>query len=76
MTYDVLSGMKDTSKAPLDVCLGDLGLDSLMSVEVKQTLERQADLVLSPSQVRQLTLRDLQRMDNNEEMTTPTQQGK
>ncbi|KAK3875727.1 hypothetical protein Pcinc_019416 [Petrolisthes cinctipes] len=67
-------GMKDTSKAPLDVCLGDLGLDSLMSVEVKQTLERQADLVLSPSQVRQLTLRDLQRMDNNEEAPTSPQQ--
>lgn len=67
-------GMKDTSKAPLDVCLGDLGLDSLMSVEVKQTLERLADLVLSTDQVRQLTLRDLQRMDSKEETATPSHQ--
>lgn len=55
--------MKDVSKAPLDVTLGDLGLDSLMSVEVKQTLEREADLVLTAAQVRELTLRVLQDMD-------------
>lgn len=56
-------GMKNVSKAPLDVTLGDLGLDSLMSVEVKQTLEREADLVLTAPQVRDLTLRMLQDMD-------------
>lgn len=43
--------------------MGDLGLDSLMGVEVKQTLEREADLVLSPTQVRDLTLRALQDLD-------------
>lgn len=47
----------------MDVTLGDLGLDSLMSVEVKQTLEREADIVLSAAQVRELTLRILQDMD-------------
>lgn len=56
-------GIKDVSKAPMDISLGDLGLDSLMSVEVKQTLEREADLVLSPTQVRELTLRALQDLD-------------
>lgn len=55
--------MKDVSKAPMDVTLADLGLDSLMSVEVKQTLEREADIVLSAAQVRELTLRILQDMD-------------
>nr|XP_045622655.1 fatty acid synthase-like [Procambarus clarkii] len=59
-------GMKNISKAPLDVTLGDLGLDSLMSVEVKQTLEREADLVLTPAQVRDLTLRMLQDMDKQD----------
>lgn len=48
----------------MDISLGDLGLDSLMSVEVKQTLEREADLVLSANQVRDLTLRALQDLDN------------
>lgn len=56
-------GVKDVSKAPMDVTLADLGLDSLMSVEVKQTLEREADIVLSAAQVRELTLRILQDMD-------------
>lgn len=57
-------GVKDVSKAPMDVTLGDLGLDSLMSVEVKQTLEREADIVLSAAQVRELTLRLLLDMDS------------
>lgn len=47
----------------MDISLGDLGLDSLMGVEVKQTLEREADLVLSATQVRDLTLRALQDLD-------------
>lgn len=50
----------------MDISLGDLGLDSLMSVEVKQTLEREADLVLSPTQVRELTLRALQDLDKGD----------
>ena len=49
----------------MDISLGDLGLDSLMSVEVKQTLEREADLVLSATQVRDLTLRALDDLDKN-----------
>ena len=44
----------------LDSSLGDLGLDSLMGVEVRQTLEREHDLVLSMREIQQLTLRDLQ----------------
>lgn len=47
----------------MEMSLGDLGLDSLMSVEVKQTLEREADLVLSATQVRDLTLKALQELD-------------
>lgn len=59
-------GVKDLSKVPLEVTLGDLGLDSLMSVEVKQTLEREADLVLTAAQVRELTLKMIQEMENPE----------
>lgn len=46
----------------LDSSLADLGLDSLMSVEVRQTLERELNLVLSMREVRQLTLRRLQEL--------------
>lgn len=45
-----------------DTSLADLGLDSLMGVEVRQTLEREHDLVLSMRDVRQLTLRKLQEL--------------
>lgn len=44
----------------LDSSLADLGLDSLMGVEVRQMLEREHDLVMSMRDIRQLTLRKLQ----------------
>ena len=49
----------------MDVSLGDLGLDSLMGVEIKQTLERDYDFVLSTAEIRQLTIRKLQELSNN-----------
>lgn len=42
-----------------DSSLGSLGLDSLMSVEVKQVLEREFDLVLSMKEIRALTITSL-----------------
>lgn len=38
----------------------DLGLDSLMAVEIKQGLEREYETVLSTQEIRELTIRDLQ----------------
>lgn len=43
-----------------DSSLSDLGLDSLMGVEVRQMLEREHNLVLSTREIRQLTVRKLQ----------------
>lgn len=42
-----------------DTTLGDLGLDSLMGVEVKQTLERDYDLSLPMREIRLLTINKL-----------------
>lgn len=53
------SGVKDASTINSDVTLGDLGLDSLMGVEVKQTLERDFDLSLSMKDIRALTMHRL-----------------
>ncbi|XP_036196044.1 fatty acid synthase [Myotis myotis] len=53
-------GIRDLAAVNLDSSLGDLGLDSLMGVEVRQTLEREHDLVLSMRDIQQLTLRKLQ----------------
>ncbi|KAH7944594.1 hypothetical protein HPB52_021512 [Rhipicephalus sanguineus] len=49
-------GVKDTSRLNPDISLGELGIDSLMSVEVKQTLERDYDITLSIREIRQLTI--------------------
>ncbi|KAM5273320.1 fatty acid synthase [Ctenodactylus gundi] len=55
-------GIRDLAGVSLDASLADLGLDSLMGVEVRQALEREHDLVLSMREVRQLTLRRLQEL--------------
>ncbi|XP_053424237.1 fatty acid synthase isoform X2 [Nycticebus coucang] len=57
-------GIRDLAAVNMDSSLADLGLDSLMSVEVRQTLEREHNLVLSMREVRQLTLRKLQELSS------------
>ncbi|XP_006886190.1 PREDICTED: fatty acid synthase [Elephantulus edwardii] len=57
-------GIRDLAAVSPDSSLADLGLDSLMGVEVRQTLEREHDLVLSMREVRQLTLRKLQELSS------------
>ncbi|KAM4824750.1 fatty acid synthase [Urocitellus parryii] len=57
-------GIRDLAGINLDSSLADLGLDSLMGVEVRQTLEREHDLVLSMREVQQLTLRKLQELSS------------
>lgn len=45
-------GNADPSRLDPNANLGDLGLDSLMGVEIKQTLERQYDVALSMKDIR------------------------
>ncbi|XP_049273337.1 fatty acid synthase-like [Rhipicephalus sanguineus] len=52
-------GVKDPSKMNPSVSLGELGIDSLMSIEVKQLLERDCDVSLSMQEIRQLTVGQL-----------------
>jgi len=56
-------GMKDVSNVNGSANLAELGMDSLMGVEVKQTLERDHDLVFSMQEIRQLTLAKLREID-------------
>ncbi len=49
------TGLKDVSSVNGDTSLGELGLDSLMGVEVKQTLERHHDVIMEISDIRKLT---------------------
>jgi fatty acid synthase len=51
----VFSGIKDANTVNAQSTLADLGMDSLMGAEIKQTLERNYDLVLSAQEIRSLT---------------------
>jgi len=56
LLYNVSSGVSEPSSINPDVTLGDLGLDSMMSVEVKQTLERRCGVSMATNDIRQLTI--------------------
>lgn len=47
-----------------DTSLADLGLDSLMGVEVRQTLERDYDIVMAMRDVRLLTINKLRELSS------------
>lgn len=55
-------GIKDQSKLDLNSTLGDLGLDSLMAVEIKQILEKKCEKIMSTKQVRDLTVAQIRGM--------------
>lgn len=52
-------GIKDASTVNPNVSLADLGMDSLMGTEIKQTLERNYDLMLSAQDIRMLNFAKL-----------------
>ncbi|XP_075224694.1 fatty acid synthase-like [Lycorma delicatula] len=55
-------GIKDTNTVAPSSTLADLGMDSLMGAEIKQTLERGYDVVLSAQEIRGLTFGRLQEL--------------
>ncbi|KZC13477.1 PREDICTED: fatty acid synthase [Dufourea novaeangliae] len=57
-------GIKKLETINNNVTLADLGMDSLMGTEIKQTLERNYDTVLSPQDIRNLTFEKLQMIDS------------
>lgn len=67
-------GLKDTKNINDSSTLADLGMDSLMGAEIKQTLERNFDLVLSAQEIRQLTFGAIKAMEEGagpSEATSP-----
>uniref|UniRef100_A0A4W6DNU3 Fatty acid synthase n=1 Tax=Lates calcarifer TaxID=8187 RepID=A0A4W6DNU3_LATCA len=52
-------GVRDVNSLNADASLADLGLDSLMGVEVRQTLERDYNIVMAMRGIRQLTINKL-----------------
>lgn len=52
-------GLKEASSVDPNSTLGDLGLDSLMAVEIKQLLEKNHDIILSTKEIRELKINDI-----------------
>ncbi|XP_048487531.1 fatty acid synthase isoform X3 [Plutella xylostella] len=55
-------GIKDASKVSETANLAELGMDSLMGAEIKQTLERGYDVVLAVQEIRALTFGKLKEL--------------
>lgn len=56
-------GLKDLKNIPDEATLAVLGMESLMAVEIKQTLERNHDVVMTVSEIRKLTFGKLKELD-------------
>lgn len=63
-------GLKDTKNINDGASLADLGMDSLMGAEIKQTLERNFDMVLSAQEIRLLTFGMIKSFESGEESIT------
>ncbi|XP_035424471.1 fatty acid synthase [Cygnus atratus] len=57
-------GVRDVSSLNADSTLADLGLDSLMGVEVRQTLERDYDIIMTMREIRLLTINKLHELSS------------
>ncbi|XP_055874982.1 fatty acid synthase-like [Biomphalaria glabrata] len=60
-------GLKDVSNLNPETSLADLGLDSLMGVEIKQLLERDFEVSLSTREIRMLNLKKIEELNGAEE---------
>ncbi|XP_055593806.1 fatty acid synthase-like [Uranotaenia lowii] len=54
-----IMNIRELKSISMESTLADIGMDSLMAVEIKQVLERDFDLVLSPQELRTLTFSKL-----------------
>jgi len=50
-----LSGIRDLKTVSLNSTLAELGMDSMTAVEIKETLEREFEVYLTPQEIRNLT---------------------
>ncbi|KAL1471762.1 hypothetical protein MTO96_039752, partial [Rhipicephalus appendiculatus] len=56
---------QDPSRLNPAVSMGELGMDSLMAVEVRQAIERHVSLTLSMKEIRQLTIEGLRQLSES-----------
>ncbi|KAI9579994.1 hypothetical protein GQX74_000782, partial [Glossina fuscipes] len=60
-------GARDLKSLSLGTTLSEMGMDSLMAVEIQQTLERNFELSLTPHELRELTFQKLLEYDEARE---------
>lgn len=61
------AGLSDLKTVAQNISLAELGMDSMMAVEIKQTLEREFDMFFTQQDVRNLTFSKLVEMDKSTE---------
>ena len=61
----ISTGIKDASTVHAGLSLGELGLDSLMNVEIQQTLQRNYDISMSANEIRALTFDQLDQLSTS-----------
>lgn len=64
-----IMGIRDIKAVSMNASLAELGMDSLMSVEIKQVLEREFDVFLTIQQLRSITFAKLDELSNSEAKT-------
>jgi fatty acid synthase len=50
-----LAGIRDLKTINLNSTLAELGMDSMTAVEIRETLEREFEVYLTPQEIRKLT---------------------
>ena len=66
-------GHKEFQKFDPKTRLSELGMDSLMSVEIKQTIERDFDLILSTQEIQNLTIDGIQEIETKSKKSIKSQ---
>lgn len=62
-----IMGIKDLKTVSQQTSLAELGMDSMMAVEIKQTLEREFEIFLTAQDIRNLNFAKLIEMNNTDE---------
>lgn len=63
-----IMGIRDLKSISTIATLAELGMDSLMSVEIKQMMEREFDVFLSAQELRSVTIKKLEEMSSTNSM--------
>ncbi|XP_055593803.1 fatty acid synthase-like [Uranotaenia lowii] len=68
-----IMNIRELKSVSMESTLADIGMDSLMAVEIKQVLERDFELVLSPQELRTLTFAKLTKLVEEKKQNCDTE---